>query len=211
MRLRNLKNKEELLDTCDYLIADPYKYKGLWNKEVFKNSNEIKIEIGMGKGSFIKNMALNFPDINFIGIEKFDGVVARAINNINENIPSNLRIIKIDAIELKDIFDHEISEIFLNFSDPWPKKRQVKRRLTSDIYLNSYETLFKGDKVITQKTDNIGLYAYSLVSLNNNGYKIVDASLDLHSEEDRFNIETEYEQKFKKEGIKINYLKAIKK
>lgn len=210
MRLRNLKNKEELLDTCNYLITDPYKYKGLWNKEVFKNNNEIKIEIGMGKGSFIKNMALNFPNVNFIGIEKFDGVVARAINNINENIPSNLRIIKIDAIELKDIFDHEISEIFLNFSDPWPKKRHASRRLTSPEFLSCYDNAFKNDKTIIMKTDNIGLYAYSLVSLSEYGYIIKEASLDLHNE-DMFNIMTEYEKKFSEMGYKINYLKAIKK
>ena len=210
MRLRNLKNKEELLENCSYLINNPEKYQGLWNEEVFKNNHPIYIEIGMGKGSFIKNMALTFPNINFIGIEKFDGVVARAINNVNENIPSNLRIIKTDAINLKDIFDHEIETIYLNFSDPWPKKRQEKRRLTSKIYLDSYESLFKGDKVIIQKTDNTDLYAYSLVSLNDFGYKIVEASLDLHKT-DIFNIKTEYETKFSQKGVKINYLKAIKK
>ena len=211
MRLRNLKNKDELLNNCSYLINEPEKLKGLWNKEVFKNDHPIHIEIGMGKGTFIKEMALAFPKINFIGIEKFDGVVARAINNINENIPENLRIIKTDAINLKDVFDQEIEIIYLNFSDPWPKKRQEKRRLTSSIFLDSYETLFKNDKVIIMKTDNIGLYAYSLVSLSEYGYIIKEASLDLHSEEDKFNIETEYEKKFSSKGVKINYLKAIKK
>ena len=210
MRLRNLKNKNELIDNCLYIINDPEKYFGKWNKEVFKNNKPIHIEIGMGKGSFIKNMALSFPDINFIGIEKFDGVVARAINNINENIPDNLRIIKTDAINLNKVFDHEIDCLYLNFSDPWPKKRQEKRRLTSKIFLDVYETMFKNDKVIVQKTDNINLYAYSLVSLSEYGYVIKEASLDLHSL-DIFNIETEYEKKFSKEGVKINYLKAIKK
>ena len=209
MRLRNLKNKNDLIRDCMYLVYNPEKYKGSWNK-VFKNNNPIHVEIGMGKGTFIKNMALAFPNINFIGIEKFDGVVARAINNINENIPDNLRIIKIDAINIKDIFDKEIDTIYLNFSDPWPKKRQTKRRLTSPNFLAAYENVFKHNKVIVMKTDNIDLYAYSIVSLNEYGYKIVDASLDLHSR-DVFNIMTEYELKFSQQGIKINYLKAIKK
>lgn len=209
MRLRNLKNKGELIMDCMYLIRDPKKYKGSWNK-VFKNDNPIHIEIGMGKGTFIKNMALSFPNINFIGIEKFDGVVARAINNINETIPSNLRIIKMDAIDVKDVFDHEIETIYLNFSDPWPKKRQIKRRLTSPIFLDAYENIFKYNKIIIMKTDNIDLYAYSIVSLSEYGYIIKDASLDLHKREE-FNIMTEYEKKFSEQGVKINYLKAIKK
>ena len=209
MRLRNLKNKNELINNCEYLINDPFKYKGSWNK-VFKNNNPIHIEIGMGKGTFIKNMALAFPNINFIGIEKFDGVVARAINNINDSVPYNLRIIKTDAINVKDIFDKEIDTIYLNFSDPWPKKRQIKRRLTSPIFLDAYENIFKHNKVIVMKTDNIDLFAYSIVSLNENGYKIVDASLDLHKKEE-FNVMTEYEKKFSEQGVKINYLKAIKK
>ena len=154
MRLRNLKNKNDLIRDCMYLVYNPEKYKGSWNK-VFKNNNPIHVEIGMGKGTFIKNMALAFPNINFIGIEKFDGVVARAIN-----IPDNLRIIKIDAINIKDIFDKEIDTIYLNFSDPWPKKRQIKRRLTSPIFLAAYENVFKHNKVIVMKTDNIDLYAY---------------------------------------------------
>jgi tRNA (guanine-N7-)-methyltransferase len=209
MRLRNLKNKNELLDNCSYIINNPEKYKGSWNK-VFNNDKPIHIEIGMGKGSFIKNMALAFPNVNFIGIEKFDGVVARAINNINENIPNNLRIIKTDAINVKDIFDHEIDTIYLNFSDPWPKKRQIKRRLTSPIFLDAYENIFKHNKIIIMKTDNIDLYAYSIVSLSEYGYTIKDASLDLHKREE-FNVQTEYEKKFSEAGVKINYLKAVKK
>lgn len=209
MRLRNLKNKNDLIRDCIYLVNNPEKNKGNWNK-VFKNDNPIHVEIGMGKGTFIKNMALAFPDINFIGIEKFDGVVARAINNINDNIPSNLRIIKTDAINIGEIFDHEINTIYLNFSDPWPKKRQIKRRLTSPLFLDAYENVFKYNKIIIMKTDNIDLYAYSIVSLSEYGYTIKDASLDLHKREE-FNIETEYEKKFSEQGIKINYLKAVKK
>ena len=210
MRLRNLKNKNELISECVYLINKPEEYIGKWNKEVFKNNNPIHVEIGMGKGSFIKNMALSFPNINFIGIEKFDGVVARAINNINLNVPSNLRIIKMDALSIDKVFKNEIDLLYLNFSDPWPKKRQEKRRLTSKLFLDAYEKIFKDEKVIEMKTDNINLYAYSLVSLSEYGYIIKEASLDLHNL-DKFNIETEYEKKFSSQGVKINYLKAIKK
>ena len=209
MRLRNLKNKNDLLRDCMYLVNNPEEHKGSWNK-VFKNDHPIHVEIGMGKGSFIKNMAKAFPDINFIGIEKFDGVVARAINNINEDTPSNLRIIKTDAINVKDIFDHEIDTVYLNFSDPWPKKRQIKRRLTSPLFLDAYENIFKNNKVIKMKTDNIDLFSYSIVSLSEYGYIFKDVSLDLHKR-DEFNVMTEYEEKFSKNGVKINYLKAIKK
>ena len=210
MRLRNLKNKDELIEECKYLVVSPKDLKGSWYKE-FSNNNPIHVELGMGKGTFIKEMALALPDINFVGIECMDGVVARAIKNINDNIPSNLRIIKTTASELSEIFDHEIDVVYLNFSDPWPKKRQEKRRLTSPQFLKCYDDAFKGDKTIIMKTDNIGLYAYSIVSLSEYGYIIKEASLDLHSLEDKFNIETEYEKNFSSQGVKINYLKAVKK
>jgi len=209
MRLRNLKNKDELISECSYLINDPTSLKGCWNKK-FRNNNPIHVEIGMGKGTFIKKMALKYPDINFVGIEHMSGVVARAIKNINENIPSNLLIINTSAELLSDIFDHEIECVYLNFSDPWPKKRHASRRLTSPEFLSCYDNAFKNDKTIIMKTDNIGLYAYSLVSLSEYGYIIKEASLDLHNE-DMFNIMTEYEKKFSEMGYKINYLKAIKK
>ncbi len=208
MRLRNLKNKDDLIRDCMYLVYEPEKYKGNWSK-VFKNDHPIHIEIGMGKGTFIKEMAHAFPDINFIGIEKFDGVVARAINNINEDVPSNLRIIKTDAINVKDIFDKEIDTIYLNFSDPWPKNRHAKRRLTSSFFLSIYDSVFSGKPHIIQKTDNIGLFASSIVSLSEYGYTIHKCSLDLHNE-DMENYQTEYEKKFSEKGQKINYLDAVK-
>lgn len=210
MRLRNLKNKDELILNCDFLINNPQDFKGKWH-EVFKNNNPIHIEIGMGKGTFIKEMALAFPNINFIGIEKFDGVVARAINNINDNIPSNLRIIKTDAINVKDIFEKEIDTIYLNFSDPWPKPRHEKRRLTSSNFLNLFESVFKNNKEIMMKTDNRHLFEYSLISFNNNDYKIKEISLDLHSDDCNDNIETEYERKFSLNNNVIYYVKVEKK
>ena len=210
MRLRNLKNKDELIKNCKYLETNACAWIGYWNKK-FGNDNPIHVEIGMGKGKFLKEMALQFPQINFVGIEREEGVVAKAIKTINEDIPQNLRIIRTGAVMLDKIFDHEIECIYLNFSDPWPKKRHALRRLTSPSFLDVYDNLFKGEKTIIMKTDNIGLYAYSLVTLSEHGYFFKEASLDLHNEKDKFNIETEYEKKFSSMGVKINYLKAIKK
>ena len=173
-------------------------------------NKDIKVlEIGPGKCRHIYMQAKRNPHINFIGLEQNASIVAIALSKMEEKL-DNLVLINANANEIDTIFDHEISLLYLNFSDPWPKKRQEKRRLTSKIFLDVYETMFKNDKVIVQKTDNINLYAYSLVSLSEYGYVIKEASLDLHSL-DIFNIETEYEKKFSNEGVKINYLKAIKK
>ncbi len=207
MRLRNLKDKDTLVATCDYLIKDAYKNKENWAK-VFNNDNPIYLEIGMGKGDFIYNMAEKYSNINFIGIEKYTGVLARAIKK-HPKMLDNLRIINLDALDLNKVFSKEISKIYLNFSDPWPKKRQAKRRLTSEIFLKIYDEVFKNEKVIEMKTDNIGLFASSIVSLSNYGYKFEEVNLDLNNS-DIPNILTEYETKFNNLGIKINYLKAQK-
>ena len=208
MRIRNLKNTQEIINNTTYLINNPKDYKGKWNT-LFNNNNEIHLEIGMGKGNFIINMAKKNPNINFIGLELYTNVIARAIKKLDsDNIP-NLKLININALELNDIFDKEISTIYLNFSDPWPKKRNQKRRLTSEAFLNIYDKIFKNDKVIIQKTDNTLLFESSIKSLTNFGYKIEEISLDLHNTEID-NVETEYETKFSNQGIKILYLKAIK-
>ena len=209
MRIRNLKNTQEIVENTTYLLNNPKEYKGKFNK-LFNNDNPIHLEIGMGKGNFIINMAKKYPNINFIGLELYTNVIARAIKKLNEEDIPNLKLININALELNDIFDKEISCIYLNFSDPWPKKRNAKRRLTSDIFLNVYDNLFKNKKIIKLKTDNKGLFESSIVSLSNYGYTIEEISLDLHST-DIDNVETEYEHKFASQGIKINYLKARKK
>lgn len=207
MRLRNLKDKDILVDTCNYLIKDYISLKGKWNKE-FENNNPIHVEIGMGKGDFIYHMALKHPNINFIGIEKYSGVIARAVKKYPDTLP-NLRIINMDALNLKDVFNREIETIYLNFSDPWPKKRHARRRLTSEIFLNIYDYVFKNKRRIVMKTDNLILFASSLVSLSEYGYVLKDVNLDLaNSEID--NVPTEYENKFVSQGIKINYLVAEK-
>ena len=153
-------------------------------------------------------MAKAFPEINFIGLEKFDNVISKAIKKMEEKLP-NLYLIKMDALKLNEVFDHEIEIIYLNFSDPWPKKRQNKRRLTHPNFLQVYDSIFKNTKHIIMKTDNIDLFADSIVYLSNYGYTLNDVSLDLHNK-DIFNIQTEYEEKFSKEGFKINYLDATK-
>lgn len=207
MRLRNLKEKDILVETCDYLIRDYENLKGKWSLE-FNNDNPIHIEIGMGKGDFVYNMALKYPDINFVGIEKYSGVIARAIKKYPQKL-NNLRIINMDALELEKVFFREVDTIYLNFSDPWPKKRHARRRLTSLDFLNVYDKLFKNKKRIVMKTDNLVLFASSLVSLSNYGYILNEVNLDL-ANSDIPNVVTEYESKFMKQGIKINYLVAEK-
>ena len=208
MRLRNVKNKQEIMDNAINLILNPKDYKGKW-KEVFNNNNPIYIEIGMGKGDFIIEHAKRYPNINFIGIERFDSVIVRAIEKVPEEIP-NLRLVRMDAKDIEEVFDKEISRIFLNFSDPWPKKRHHDRRLTSHIFLKKYDNLFVNGKEIVQKTDNRDLFEYSVVSLSTYGYKIEDISLDLHNSDYENIIMTEYEKKFVAKGNNIYYL-VVKK
>lgn len=209
MRLRNVKNKQEIMDGSSYLVRSPEEYFGRWN-EYFGNNNPIHIEIGMGKGQFIIGMALSHPEINFIGIEKYDSVIARALEKVPEDIP-NLCMVRMDALEIERVFDKEVSILYLNFSDPWPKKRQTKRRLTSDVFLRKYDSIFSGDCHIIQKTDNQQLFEYSLCSLSQYGYRFEELSLDLHNSDIEGNIMTEYEEKFSKKGQKIFRVSALKK
>ena len=209
MRLKNVKNAKEIMKTGKYYIDNPVEYKGRWNK-LFNNDNPIYIEIGMGKGDFIINNAIQFPNINFIGIEKYDSVIARAIQKSNDLEVSNLILVRLDALQINEIFDKEIDKIYLNFSDPWPKERHAKRRLTSPVFLDKYNYIFREKNIIEMKTDNINLFNYSKETLEENYYKIEYLSNDLHKE-NVFNIMTEYEKKFSEKGIKINKLVAIKK
>lgn len=208
MRLRNVKNKQEIMDASNYLITDSKEYYGNWNK-LFNNSNPIHIEIGCGKGNFIINKAIENPNINFIGIEKFDSVLARCLQKIPDGL-NNLKIIRMNALEIEEVFNHEVDTIYLNFSDPWPKKRWHKRRLTSSVFLEKYDSVFKGVNHIIQKTDNRDLFEYSVVSLSNHGYIIKDFSLDLHNREIVGNIMTEYEERFSKKGNPIYYIEVEK-
>ena len=168
MRLRNVKNAREIVDNSPFVVHEPKEFKGKYN-EVFGNNNPIELEIGMGKGNFIIDKAMKNPDINFIGVERYESVLCRALEKLEDKQLPNVKIICIDAIELDEVFDKEISTIYLNFSDPWPKKRHAKRRLTSHVFLPVYDLIFKDEKVIVQKTDNVGLFESSIVSLSTYG------------------------------------------
>lgn len=207
MRLRNVKNKEDIMNNSNYLVKNYYDFKGNW-KELFGNDNPIYIEIGMGKGKFIIENAKMYPDINFIGIEKYDSVIAKGLQKIPDGL-NNLFMIRADALDIDEIFFREIDRVYLNFSDPWPKNRHHLRRLSSKIFLDKYENIFKNVEEIFMRTDNRDLYTYSLVSFSENGYKLKKISFDLHHD-DMPLITTEYEDKFSKEGLPIYYVECIK-
>ena len=208
MRLKNIKGASEKILLGKYFINNPSEYKGKWNK-LFKNNNPIHIEIGMGKGNFIIKNALEHPNINYIGIEMYDSVILRAVEKTNELELDNLYLIRMDARLIEDVFDKEIDLIYLNFSDPWPKDRHAKRRLTSPRFLEKYDKIFKKNNTIIMKTDNNPLFEYSIESLQEYGYTLSNVTRDLHKEKDNI-ITTEYEDKFTSKGIKINYLEARK-
>lgn len=208
MRLKNVRGAKAVIENSEYIIQNPSSYKGKFNT-IFDNSNPIHLEIGMGKGQFLTGMAKSFPNINFIGIEMYDSVMVRAVQKQElEQLP-NLRLIKVDATGIEEIFSNEIDVLYLNFSDPWPKKRHTHRRLTSDRFLKRYDSIFKGVKTIVQKTDNRKLFEYSLKSFTDYGYKIEELSLDLHNDE-YFNVETEYEMRFSELGYPIYMVKVTK-
>lgn len=212
MRVRNLKNKQEILESSNYYLSvvDAKKYKTKWN-EYFKNFNPVCLEIGSGKCKFIYEMAKKNPNKNYIGIERIDTVLALGIKEIEKKEKlSNLVLINIDALGIEELFFHDIESLYLNFSDPWPKARHEKRRLTSFKFLERYDIIFRDKMIIEFKTDNTNLFEYSLVSLSNYGYKFEDISLDLHNKKDFDNIVTEYENKFSNKGFKIKYVKAVK-
>ncbi len=211
MRLRNVKNANDFINTSPYIIKDYESYKGKY-KKMFNNNNEIHLEIGMGKGDFIIEKAKKNPQINFIGIEKFDSVIVRALqklDRIGEIIP-NLKLIRMDAKEIEKVFFKEIDTIYLNFSDPWPKNRHANRRLTSTEFLKRYDSIFKNNKRIEMKTDNRKLFEFSIISFIDYNYKIEDISLDLYSDNLEDNVETEYEKKFHEKGFTI-YKITVKK
>ena len=205
MRLKHIKNADVIIASSPYLVSNPYDYKGKW-KELFKNNNPIEIEIGTGKGKFITSLAMDNPNINYIGIEKYDSPLVSAVRRLENIDISNLKLLCVDALNINEIFDKEISKIYLNFSDPWPKKRHAKRRLTSEIFLNKYDLIFKDTKRIQMKTDNDDLYEYSLISFEENGYEIIKTDTSYF---DKYT--TEYEDKFISLNKNINYIYVEKK
>lgn len=202
MRLKHVKGATSVVENSPYIINKPEEYKGKIN-ELFANDNPIHIEIGMGKGNFIINNAIKYPNINFIGIEKYDSVMIRAVQKLEELDLPNLKLIRYDAFYIDNIFDKEIDTIYLNFSDPWPKERHAKRRLTSPIFLEKYKQVFKDKNRIVMKTDNRRLFEYSVQMFNEANFKINDISLNLYEDDYKDNIPTEYELKFKEKGFPI--------
>ena len=201
MRLRHVKNANERLAQNERdFVANPALYKGKWNT-VFGNDNPIHIEIGMGKGQFLTKLAELNPNINYIGIEKFTSVLLRASEKLETLDLTNVRIINVDALMLNEYFaEGEIAQIYLNFSDPWPKNAHAKRRLTSNRFLPVYQNILKKDGEIHFKTDNRLLFEFSLESMNEYGMKLQKISLDLHHSDFEGNIMTEYEERFSQFG-----------
>lgn len=213
MRLRKVKNaKEKLCENNNYFVLDGREYKGKWN-ELFPNKNPLHIEIGCGKGQFMITLAKRNPDINYVAIEKYDSVLLRTLEKANEVELSNLKLTIMDAEHISEYFDKgEVSRIYLNFSDPWPKNAHAKRRLTSKVFLDQYRDILTDDGEIHQKTDNRGLFEFSLESFNENGWAMHHISLDLHKDYEKYpdNITTEFEDKWSKLGP-IYRLEASKK
>ena len=208
MRLRNIPRAAEEVANHPIVIQSGEEHKGKWNK-VFDNPNPIHIEIGMGKGQFILSLAKQNPDINYIEIERYTSVLLRAIEKFDTeeySSLSNIRFLCMDAADIANIFaTQEVDRIYLNFSDPWPKARHAKRRLTSREFLARYEEVLKQDGTIEFKTDNIPLFDFSLEEIKESNYTLVDFTKDLHHEPsmNKGNIMTEYEAKFSALGNPI--------
>ena len=204
MRLKNIKGASEKILLGKYFINNPNEYKGKWNK-LFKNNNPIYIEIGMGKGNFIIKNALDNPNINYIGIEMYDSVILRAVEKTNELELNNLYLIRMDARLIEEVFDKEIDLIYLNFSDPWPKARHAKRRLTSREFLARYDQILVQDGKVEFKTDNKELFEFSLEEVEEAGWNLEASTFDLHHNEEMVqgNVMTEYEEKFSSMGNPI--------
>ena len=211
MRLRNVPGAKETIIQSDFSIQEPKTYRGKW-KEEFKNENPIHIEVGMGKGKFILEMAEQNPEINYIGIEKYSSVLVRAVEKTEDFEGENLRLIRMDAEEIEEVFaPEEVDRIYLNFSDPWPKDRHAKRRLTSVRFLERYDHILAPDGRIMFKTDNRDLFDFSLEQIKEAGWILENYTYDLHNSEfNEGNVMTEYEEKFSAKGNPISRLTAYR-
>ncbi|OZM56094.1 tRNA (guanosine(46)-N7)-methyltransferase TrmB [Lottiidibacillus patelloidae] len=204
MRLRNdPKAEEKLAEHPTVVVQEPENYKGKW-KTIFKNDNPIHIEIGTGKGGFVTGMAKQNPDINYIGIERFTTIVVKAMNNIVDADISNAKLLNVNAVNILQYFEEgEVDRVYLNFSDPWPKDRHARRRLTYKDFLDNYKQIMKKNGEIHFKTDNQALFEFSLESFSKYGMLLKNISLDLHKSDIEGNVMTEYERKFSEEGMRI--------
>ena len=205
MRLKNVPGARDVIAESSLVVHEPEKQKGNW-QQVFGNDHPVHIEIGMGKGRFICEMAKTHPDINYLGIEKYSSVLLRAIQKMEEEPLPNLLFIRMDAENIDEVFGlDEVDRIYLNFSDPWPKDRHAKRRLPSKEFLARYDRFLKRDGVLEFKTDNRGLFDFAVEELPQAGWKLVKITYDLHHDEEMMqgNVMTEYEQKFSSMGNPI--------
>ncbi|MGY0694749.1 tRNA (guanosine(46)-N7)-methyltransferase TrmB [Virgibacillus sp. FSP13] len=209
MRQRHKPWADDFLAKNNQLvIANPVNHKANWHA-AFGNENPIHLEIGTGKGQFLVGMAEQYPDVNFIGIELSKSVIVTAAQKIIDSGLDNILLVNMDADKLCDVFaEDEVSTIYLNFSDPWPKNRHEKRRLSFRTFLEKYRTILDSSGEIILKTDNRGLFEYSLVSLSAFGMQLEDVDLDLHQLQDPTNVMTEYEQKFSEKGHVIYRCRA---
>lgn len=211
MRLRNVPGAADMIAASPFSVCEPAEWKGRW-RELFGNDCPIHIEIGMGKGKFLLTLAQKHPEINYIGIEKFSSVLVRAVEKTEEFEGDNLRLIRMDAENLEEVFaEGEVSRIYLNFSDPWPKERHAKRRLTSTRFYERYDHILAKDGQVIFKTDNRGLFDFSLEQTEEAGWKLCNYTFDLHhSEYAKENVMTEYETRFSTEGKPICRLVAYR-
>ncbi|KIL77828.1 tRNA (guanosine(46)-N7)-methyltransferase TrmB [Bacillus badius] len=209
MRLRHKPWAKEKIEAYpQYIVPNPEDYRGNW-KEVFHNDNPIYIEVGTGKGQFVTEMAKAHPDVNFIGIELYESVIVTALDRLIEAELPNVKLLNADARNLAQYFAKgDVSRVYLNFSDPWPKKRHDKRRLTYRTFLKLYEDIMPNGGEIHFKTDNQGLFEYSLQSFSAYGMLLTFLSLDLHKSDFEGNIMTEYEEKFSQKGQRIYRVEA---
>lgn len=208
MRYNVVKNANSILESNSYLVKNPYAYKGKW-ASVFKNNNPICLELGMGRGTFIIEMAKSHPNINYIGLELDKNQTATALKNIKDLKLNNLKMINEDALKVAEIFGKEIDTIYLTFSEPWPKKGDEKKRFTAINYLKLYDRIFKKHKHIILKTDNKILFASSLENLSSYWYTFDKVSVDLHNDERKIeNIMTDFERQYFKEHRQIYYVDA---
>ncbi|MBF1707970.1 MAG: tRNA (guanosine(46)-N7)-methyltransferase TrmB [Streptococcus sanguinis] len=209
MRVRNRKGATELLEAHpQYVILNPADAKGRW-QEIFGNDHPIHVEVGSGKGAFVSGMAKANPEINYIGIDIQKSVLSYALDKVLATDVPNIKLLWVDGSDLTDYFeDGEIDRLYLNFSDPWPKKRHEKRRLTYQSFLATYQQILPENGEIHFKTDNRGLFEYSLVSFSQYGMKLKGVWLDLHASDFKDNVLTEYEQKFANKGQVIYRVEA---
>lgn len=208
MQYNKIKDADKIISKSAYLVKNPSHYKNKW-QDFFGNKNPLNLELGMGRGEFIISMAKNNPNINFIGLEICDSQIVNAVKKLEgQNLP-NLKLIHADAKEIDQFFGKEITTIYLTFSEPWPKKQDEKKRFTHESYLRLYDKIFKKDKHLILKTDNKGLFAYSLESLSQYWYSFDIVSLDLHHDERKIpNIMTDFEHQYFKENRPIYYVEA---